>query len=164
MFYMVSVRARSSLHKLIGTSIQNVQTPHQPSTGPARTGLMPRQFQPYGTHHARPNERRNVEAGPSTLIPPPAPYLTPQTTNPSGGTSEATADAENNQPVTEEEEAPVSSFYCSHIPRVTERSFGVRRPDAHAMTASDISKICIGCVPGRKGGRASRNSRAVKKL
>ena len=77
-------------------------------------------FQPYGTPRDRSNERANAEAGPSTLPPPSIPYLALPTAYPSGGTSEARANAEINNPVTEENTAPVSSFYCSHIPHVTE--------------------------------------------
>ena len=77
-----------------------------------------RQFQPYWTPHARSNEHINAEAGPSTLAPP---LVAPLTIHPSGGSPETTADAENNEIDTEEDEAPVSNFYCSHVPRVTER-------------------------------------------
>ena len=59
---------------------------------------------------ARSNEHTNAEAGPSNLAPPFIPYVAPPPTNPTGGTSEATADAENNQTVTEEDAAPVSNF------------------------------------------------------
>jgi len=68
---------------------------------------------------ARLNEYANAEAGPSNLAPPLVSYAAPPTTYPSGGSSEATADAEE-QTVTEEDVAPVSNFYCSHIPHVTE--------------------------------------------
>jgi len=77
-------------------------------------------FQPYGTPRGRLNERANAEAGSSTLPLPSIPYVTLPTTYPSGGTSEATADAENNNSTTEEDTAPVSNFYCSHIPHVAE--------------------------------------------
>ena len=69
---------------------------------------------------ARSDEHRNAEAVSSTLVAPPTTYLAPPTANPSGGISEATADAEMNQTFTEEDAAPVSNFYCSHIPHVTE--------------------------------------------
>jgi len=84
-------------------------------------------FQPYGRSYARRNEHRNAEAGPSTLLPPPVPFVGYPTLQPSGGMiSETTAEAEQVQPITEENKAPVSYFYCSHIPRVIEWSFGVR--------------------------------------
>jgi len=75
-------------------------------------------FQPYGASRARPIEHENAVAGPSNLVS--IPSTAPLTTNPSGGLSEETADADNNQQVSEEDGAPVSNFYCSHIPRVTE--------------------------------------------
>lgn len=98
-----------------------MRTSYQPDTGLTTTGLMSTwRFHPYGTPHARSNGYWNTEAGLSTVVAPPAPYLTPPTTNPSGGISEATADAETNKTITEEDQAPVSSFYCPHIPHVTE--------------------------------------------
>ena len=78
-----------------------------------------RRFQPYVAPRTHTNERRNAEVGPTILVPPPT-YLAPSTANPSGGISEATADADNDQTFTEEEVNPVSNFYCSHIPHVTE--------------------------------------------
>ena len=83
-------------------------------------------FQPYETSRAHSNEYTNAEAGPSTLTPPLVPYVAPSTTHPSGGSSEATADAEPNQTVTEEDATPVSNLYCPRIPHVTEWLFGVR--------------------------------------
>jgi hypothetical protein len=86
----------------------------------------------------RTNEHRNAEAGPSTLALPPVPYVGPPTSQPSGGISETTADAETKETITEEDEAPVSDFYCSHIPRVTESLFGVRSPsEPGSPTAKD---------------------------
>ena len=67
--------------------------------------------------------------GPSYFIPQPTSHMTGPPINPSGGLSEATADAEIQPTVTEEDTAPVSNFYCSHVPHVTEWAFGVRRPD-----------------------------------
>ena len=85
-------------------------------------------FHPYGRSYARRSEHRNAEAGPSTLLPAPVPYVGYPTLQPSGGMiSETTADAEKEPTTTEEDKVPVSNFYCSHIPRVVERSFGVRR-------------------------------------
>ena len=74
---------------------------------------------PYSLPRAHSNERTNAEAGPSNLaaLPP---------VNPSGGTSETSADAETNLTNTEENAAPVSNFYCSRVPRVSERVFGAR--------------------------------------
>ena len=77
-------------------------------------------FQPYGMSHTRLNEYRNAEAGPPTLMVPPVPYVGPPMLQLSGGRSPTTADAESTHKATEEEEVPVSKFYCSHIPRVAE--------------------------------------------
>ena len=75
--------------------------------------------QPYSLPRTYANERTNAEAGPSNLAAlPPA--------NPSGGTSETSADAEKHNSKTEEDAAPVSNFYCSRILRVSERAFGAR--------------------------------------
>ena len=77
-------------------------------------------FQPYGMPRAHSSKHTNTETGPSNLAPPLVLCMTPPPTNPSGGTSEATADATNTQTAIEEDVAPVSNFYCSHIPHVTE--------------------------------------------
>ena len=77
-------------------------------------------FQPYETPYGLSNGYTNAEAGPSNLAPPLVPYVTTPYINPSGGISEVTAGATNNQTVTEEEAAPVSNFYCSRAPHVTE--------------------------------------------
>ena len=77
-------------------------------------------FQPYGMSHTRSNECWNAEAGLSGLVAPPATYVDPSTPQPSGEVSETTADAETNQTITEEDKVPVSNFYCSRIPHVTE--------------------------------------------
>jgi len=97
-------------------------------------------FQPYGRSYARRSEHRNAEAGPSTLLPAPVLYVGYPTLQPSGGMiSETTADAENAQLITEEDKVPVSNFYCSHIPRVIEWFFGVRRSPSElsALAAKD---------------------------
>ena len=62
-------------------------------------------------YNARPNLRWNVEEGPSTQRLPPIPYHTPPTTETTGERSETTADAEQYNTGTEEEEPPVSDFY-----------------------------------------------------
>ena len=77
---------------------------------------------PYGVHHAHQNGQWNAEGGPSTPVTPPALYVAPAKSQPPGGISEITADAENEVPTAEEGETPVSVMYCSQIPHVSERS------------------------------------------
>ena len=69
-------------------------------------------FQPYGISRICPRECRDAEAGLSTLMAPQGPYVDLQMLQPSGGISETTADAVMTQITTEEDETPVSSFYC----------------------------------------------------
>ena len=78
------------------------------------------QFQPYGMTHTHSNEYWNVDAESSTLVTPPATYVDPRMPQPSGGISETTADAGKNQTTTEEDQVPVSNFYCSRILHVAE--------------------------------------------
>ena len=110
-------------------------------------------FQPYGMSRTRPNEYRNAEAGPSTLTAPLIPYVGLPTSQPSGGISETAADAATTQTNTEEEEAPVSNFYCSRIPHVTEWSFGVRSPNGPGSPAAKESHATTVC--GRRESLAS---------
>lgn len=93
-----------------------MQTRYQSSTGMMQT----RRFRPYETPRARSNEHANMEAGLSNIAPPPVQYVAPLPTSLSGETTEATANAETIQPITDENAAPVSNFYCSHIPHATE--------------------------------------------
>ena len=131
-----------------------MQTPHQPSTGSTDTWLMlTRRFQPYETYHARSNDHRNAEAGPSTLAPPSVSYPAPPATYPSGGSPEAAADAEKTHQITEDDTAPVSNFYCSHIPHVTGGSFrrqttkrprGTGKPrNWRIQHQKDARKLCL---------------------
>ena len=85
-------------------------------------------FQPYVMARARLYEHRNAEAGPSTLMLPPTPYVDQRRSHPPGGISETTADAVTTNQITEEDRVTVSHFYCSHVPRVSEWLFGVRNP------------------------------------
>ena len=110
-------------------------------------------FQPYGMSRTRPNEYRNAEAGPSTLTAPLIPYFDLPTSQPPGGISETTANAEPEHTITEEEEAPVSNFYCSRIPHVTEWSFGVRSPNGPGSPAAKESHATTVC--GRRESLAS---------
>ena len=91
--------------------------------------------QPYSLPRAYSNERTNAEAGPSNLA-------APLPANPSGGTSETSADAEKSDSETEEDVAPVSNFYCSRVPRVSERAFGVRPSAPEAPEGRDHGGTC----------------------
>ncbi|KAF9646525.1 hypothetical protein BDM02DRAFT_3000293 [Thelephora ganbajun] len=102
-------------------------------------------------------------------MPPPGPYVGEPTSQPSGGISETTADAATTQPTTEEGQVPVSNFYCPHILRVTEWSFGVRRPsgpdtpavrDCPASTASQDRSTPRSCATGYRGKRTSKEFQA----
>ena len=100
---------------------QDVQTLNQSMSGPARTGqTSAHRFQPYRMSRARETEYQNTEAVPSAAMLSEVPFAgssIPQATG--GSIPETTADATNEQPTTEGEEAPVSSYYCSHPPHVT---------------------------------------------
>ena len=165
-FYAVSARVRLLLCNLVDHFLQQgVRSPHQPSPGPPRTGMIRMgRFQPYEVSRTRPNEHRNTEAGPSTPVPLPLPYVGPPTPKPSGGISETPADAKKNQSDTEGDKGPVSKFYCSHIPHVTEWSSGVRPPrrlgalavkDDLARTECGRRKLLTSCAPGCSNRRAS---------
>jgi len=112
-----------------------------------------RRFTPYGRYSPR---SRNTQAGPSTQVPPPTPYDAASTAQPTGGHSETSADAEQNNQGTEEDETPVSDFYCSLIPHVTDFLLDLRRlePGApvarvhHAPTANAPRGPHIGCESG----------------
>ena len=82
-------------------------------------------LRPYRTFRAPANEFGKAEAGPSTQVPLPIPYVGAPTPQPPGGVSATTADAIN-QPITEEDRDPVSYLYCPRIPHVTESASGVR--------------------------------------
>ena len=165
-FYVVSAGVRLLLCDSVDHFLQqDVRPPYQPSPGPPRTGVIQTsRLQPYGMTRTHPNEHVNAEAGPSTFVPPPTPYIGPPTPQPSGGISETTADAEKNQTTLEEDKIPVSSFYCSHVPHVIEWSSGVRPPrglgalvakDDLARTACGRKKLLTNCEPGCSKKRAS---------
>ncbi|KAF9779717.1 hypothetical protein BJ322DRAFT_337069 [Thelephora terrestris] len=96
----------------------NVPTTNQSMSGPSRTGQSStRRFQPYGTSRAREPEQRNAEAGPSTITLPQVAYVGSPTPEPTGGLiPEAKADANNEQPFTEEEEAPKQRCRRKRLP------------------------------------------------
>ena len=117
--YMVGVQFQSYLRNPADTFPQGgVNTSYWPSTGPARAEVTHTEwYQPYRVSRTRRNGYRNAEAGPSTLVAPPVPYIGRPPTQPSGGISETTANAKTTRyTITEEHRAPVSNFYCSHIP------------------------------------------------
>ena len=106
-----------------------MNTAHWPMSDPTGAEVTHTEwYQPYGVSRTRQNWYTNAEAGPSTLVAPPVQYLGLSTTQPSGGISEERANAQTKQTVTEEHRVPVSIFYCSHIPHVTEWLFSVRNP------------------------------------
>ena len=83
-------------------------------------------FQPYEIPRARANEYKNAEAGSSTLAPPLVPYVGLSMPQPSGGISKTPANAGQYNKDTEEDKVPVSNFYCSRVPHMTESLSGVR--------------------------------------
>ena len=88
-----------------------MHTFYPPHVGLTGTELLSAgRFQPYGMSRARLDEHRNAEAGPSTLVLPPAPYVDQPTSQPPGGISEATANAEKTKQNTEEVRVTVSNF------------------------------------------------------
>lgn len=111
-----------------------------------------RWFAPHDAYHG------NAEAGPSAQLPPPIPHGTRPTAQPIGGTPETTADAETNKPITEEDETPVSDFYYSLIPHITDRLSGIRHPGPcvpaakgwHVPTANETAGTYSNCGHGRK--------------
>jgi len=128
--YVVGGQFQSPLRNPADTFSQgDVNTAHWPGTDPTGAEVTRTEwYQPSGVTRTRPNWYTNAEAGPSTLVAPPVQYLGLPTTQPPGGISETRANAQSKQTITEEHRVPVSIFYCSYIPRVTEWLFGVRNP------------------------------------
>jgi len=117
-----------------------------------------RRFTPYGTHHTRASLYGDPGAAPALTQLPPIPYDIQSITQPTGGTPGITADAEHNQPFTEEE-ASVSDFYCYPILRVTDCLFDVRHPGPGAPAAKGLTAPTAG---GTRGIYAScENGRRV---
>ena len=134
--YVVGVRFQSSLPHPADTFPQGNVNTHWPTTGPTRAEITRAgRYQPYGVSCTCQNRYGNAEAGPSTLVAPPVPYVGLPPTQPSGGISETMANAKTENTVTEEHRAAVSYFYCSHIPRVTECLFGVRNQSGAGFPA-----------------------------
>ena len=93
---------------------------------------------------------RGVEAGPSTLVPPPVLYGGLPAPQPSGWIPETTADAEKNNTVTEDNKVTVSNF--------TVLMFLVQlriHPASDAHTDQVLSRsIATSRVPKEEGGRS----------
>ena len=124
---MVSVSggARPPLHHPVDSFLrQNVHESYQASSGPIRTKkVSTKRSEPYQSSRAQSIEHRNAEASQST--PPPV--------QPTGKViPETTADAETNKKNTEGDK-PVSEFYRSHVPRVTQWSIQGRKRDKAAV-------------------------------
>ncbi|KAF9782796.1 hypothetical protein BJ322DRAFT_1072649 [Thelephora terrestris] len=117
----------------------NMYTTYQLSTGPTRTEQTQatRRFQPYGTSRTRTIEYANAEAGPSTLAPPPVPYVGPPAPEPSGGLlSETSADAEQTQTILEEDEVPRQVTQRTGVPTTGEAKPRRYRVQAKGPTSS----------------------------
>ena len=115
---------------------------------------------PYERRRSRLGRHANAEAGPSTLAAP----LDPHLELPPGGISEPTANAEQKQTITEEEETPVSDFYCPQVPHVTICSPDVRRPgkpkdNGTTNGANGWRTISTSCAPGSGSERTLRGVR-----
>ena len=98
-----------------------MHTPYQQSAVGIELGQAGR-FQRHRRVYSTPGaEHANTEAGPSSpTLSRVQSFGTPKT-QPSGGVSETTADAETNQyNNTEENKGSVSNFYSSRIPRVAD--------------------------------------------
>jgi hypothetical protein len=99
---------------------QEMYIDYHPSDGPVRTEVeKAERFQPSGSYCARALGNANMEAGPSTPILSRIPSVGPPIMQPPGGIPETTADAEKDQTHTEKDKTPVSHFYRSHTPHVS---------------------------------------------
>jgi hypothetical protein len=126
--YPVSLQVRSSSRGPTDPSQQqSVQTDYNTSSGRAKTNLgQTRRPQPYWTYNTRAFEHVNAVAGPSVVAH--TPSVGSPTRQPYGRISETiantvnelVAEVTNKQNDTEENKAPVSNFYRSRIPRVSD--------------------------------------------
>ena len=91
-------------------------------------------------------------AGPSTPVGLPSP-------RPTGGIeSKTTADATKDRTGKEEGEVTVSNFYRSHIPRASERSFGLRyRNGAGTPAGNGVTALCNAKTPPNSRNGYGRN-------
>ena len=89
---------------------------------------------------------------PTTLVLPPIRSLGLPTMEPSGGIPETSADAETDPSSAEEDEAPVSHFYHSHILHAPNGSFGVRNqaPPGHLVTGPSLKFAVISASGDKK--------------
>ena len=126
---------------------QNVCTPHQLSSGPIRTELSStNRLKPYETRHVRTAEREIAAVEPSTFAYPPVIHVGLPIPGPSGGLlSETSADAEQTETITEQDEVPVSNFYRSHTPHATECLFSVGSPGSQGFQM--VRESTEGTVP-----------------
>ena len=147
-----------------GAQLRHPNTRRQMRTKPIPT----RQFRTHTTPHAPANEHGNAEAGPSTRVPQPTPYVDPPTPQPSEGTPEATVDAEY-QTSTEEHGVPVGHYCCLRILCATERVSDVRHRGrlGPPTTMDDLANITNGgrgmllnCAPWLNATRVPIKRRA----
>ena len=148
-----------------------MQNSYQPGVNPTGLGTIHMwQTEPYLMRYIDSDEYANIEAGPSNFVPLYTTYMAQPFTNPSGGSSEATAYAKHTNTFTEENAAPVSNFYCSHVPRVTESVFDVGRPGSpHPQGSRSVRRPCVRSSSsryafGREIGSISRVFQPVKEL
>ena len=129
-----------------------------------------RRYQPYAPPRAHPSdERTNAEAGPSNPVAPSIPNVASPPTDPSGGISEATADAENTDSNTEENVTPVSNFYCPHVPHVPERAFSARHGvpvvlEGRAQHGTGTGGTSKDFAHGHRGGRPLPSLQRTQRL
>ena len=148
-----------------------MQNHHHSHSGATRTEMLDSwRFTPYGGYSARPITHGTTVARPSTHIPLYIQHYAPPTIQPTGGLSETAANAEHNQTYTEEDESPVSDFYCSRIPHVSDRLLDVRQlsPDApagkgfHACTVSGTRRVPTSYGRGLKPRGDIGHSQAIR--
>ena len=123
-------------------------------------------YPPYKLPRVHSNQYANAGVGPPTsnLALPFNPYVMPPK-NPPGGSSEATANAETNPTVTQEE-AAVSNVYRLRTLRVTEGVSGARSTTPHPRGTcvdggSGTGEISRSCVPGPRNGRGPKEAQAT---
>ena len=97
------------------------QPGHARSSGQGSSSQLPRGRVGQLPHHQIRRDAHHPYKLSGLALPQAPRYILPVTLKPTGGlVPETTADAENNNTLTEEEERVVSDFYRSHLPRITE--------------------------------------------